>query len=634
MNSISDSTDYKEFCKIASNNQEVFNTFKVNPIYNGILEHVSFEQGLIYLQYLNKNYPDFLNIIDKFKKNDLFGSPIMYNYEGVGVISPTTLRYIKVLCDLKNIFGDLNGKKIIEIGVGYGGQSFILNQMFNLEDYTLVDLDDVLSLSSKYLTNHNISHRTLKIEDLNKLDEEFDLVISNYAYSEVSRELQDLYYDKIIKKSKNGYFTFNFISEMFGIDSYNYGDILNKFSEKKIKIMNEYPETFENNKILYFVQRESYSQVEQDLWVLDMLNNKKNGYFLDIGAFDGVKCSNTFILEKNYNWKGLLIEAQPETFSLLQKTRTNQCLNYAITDKTGEVKFDNFSYTGSKISNDGITVNSITFSDLFRLYNVPKVIDYMSLDIEGNEYTSLLKFPFSEYVCNLITVEHNLYIDGPENKNKLNNLLTSNGYVLYKENVMCDNNPFEDWYVHSSFLQMKSSQQKLMFNIGGYHELFTEQSKKICSESKIVLIEDNEDSWRNLHLRYESDKTIIPLHYLVSDKTDNFISYINTTKVNLNSLITIFGNPDLVRINTDSHFEVISGLSEKIGEICFRYKDENYEQINSTCLRLKDLGYTNFGYIIGDEYLKPEFFTTWESSEIHKHIKSGETQKRGFIWVN
>jgi len=52
MNSISDTNDYKEFCTIATQNDEVFKSFKINPTYNGILEHVSYEQGLLYLQYL------------------------------------------------------------------------------------------------------------------------------------------------------------------------------------------------------------------------------------------------------------------------------------------------------------------------------------------------------------------------------------------------------------------------------------------------------------------------------------------------------------------------------------------------------------------------------------------------------
>jgi hypothetical protein len=108
-------------------------------------------------------------------------------------------------------------------------------------------------LTNKYLQKLDVdNHRIINIDNISDLDEDFDLVISNYAYSELSRELQDLYYEKIIKRSKNGYFTYNFISELFNIDSYSKEEVFNKFSDKNLKVMNEYPNTFENNIILYF----------------------------------------------------------------------------------------------------------------------------------------------------------------------------------------------------------------------------------------------------------------------------------------------------------------------------------------------------------------------------------------------
>jgi FkbM family methyltransferase len=519
MNSISDTNDYKEFCTIATQNDEVFKSFKINPTYNGILEHVSYEQGLLYLQYLNNNFPEFIEKIELFKKNDLLGSPKTYIYENIGRISPTTLRYIKVLSDLKNLFGDLSGKKIIEIGVGYGGQCFILNQLFNIKEYVLVDLDEALLLSKKYLSNLGVEHRVLKIDEIDNLDEDFDLVISNYAYSELSRELQEIYYDKIIKKSKNGYFTFNFISDIFGINSFSYEEVVEKFSEKNLQILTEYPETFENNKIIYF-NSESHSQVKQDLWVLEMTKYKKGGFFLDVGAYDGVSFSNSYLLEKNYDWKGLLIEAHPDTFKRLCEYRNNICLNYAVTSQSGKVKFENFSYTGSKISENGeLIVDSINFIDIFKNNFVPKTIDYMSLDIEGGEYDALLSFPFEEYICNLMTIEHNLYIDGPEKKQMIIELLLSKGYVLYRENVECDGNPFEDWYVHNTFFVQKKFSQifsKLkidgVINIGQY--TIEKKEMFLTSTDKIICIEPSD---RKTDISIEEY-----YNFFVSDKEDMY----------------------------------------------------------------------------------------------------------------
>jgi hypothetical protein len=252
MRSISDRREYKDICKNAAENENVFSNFKNNFHYNAILEHVSPEQGSLYLNYLEKNFPEYIEDLEKFKMNDRYGNAKLSEYTQIGSISPSTLRYIKVLSDLKNLMGDLNGKKIIEIGPGYGGQCFILSQFFKDLDYFLVDMEESLSLSHKYLDKLDVKHQIIKPEEVENLEEEFDLVISNYAYSEVDRNFQDRYWEKIIKKSKMGYFTLNFVSDIFGINSYNLDEIKSIFSDKKYSILEESPKTFENNIILYF----------------------------------------------------------------------------------------------------------------------------------------------------------------------------------------------------------------------------------------------------------------------------------------------------------------------------------------------------------------------------------------------
>lgn len=193
----------------------------------------------------------------------------------------------------------------------------------------------------------------------------------------------------------------------------------------------------------------TYSQAGQDIWVLETLQNKKNGFFLDVGAYDGVKYSNSYILEKDYSWNGLMIEAHPCNFENIKKIRTSILAPYAISDENGTVIFEDDCGTGSKVSKGkGFEVPTITFEKLFELYDVPEIIDYISLDIEGYEYKSLTKFPFNKYKCRLLTVEHNLYVDGPTNKNNIRNILEQNGYTLEIENVSHQGLPFEDWYVN------------------------------------------------------------------------------------------------------------------------------------------------------------------------------------------
>jgi hypothetical protein len=206
--SLTDTGDYVELCHLASWNTEIFSTFRSNTVYNEVLEHATYEQGLEYL----KEIPT-VECFEEFKKNDLYGSPRLYTYSGIGDISPTTLRYIKVLYDLEREFGSLENYRVFEIGVGYGGQCRLCCSYFNLKEYVLFDLPPVLSLTQRYLYFFPIKTR-LRFETLNECshDEDVDLVVSNYAFTEIKRDIQEVYIEKIIKRSKRGYITYNEIS--------------------------------------------------------------------------------------------------------------------------------------------------------------------------------------------------------------------------------------------------------------------------------------------------------------------------------------------------------------------------------------------------------------------------------------
>ena len=187
-----------------------FSVFKRNRHYQAILEHVTRDQGARYLEIVKRDSPELLQKIELFKDNDIVGSPVVFDYPDAGVISPTTLRYIKVASDLKNLFGNEIGNHIVEIGVGYGGQALINDRAFNIMEYELFDLPPVLSLVSKYLESH-ILKCAYKTSTLNQKtgNDTYDLVISNYAFSELPSCLQMKYIEKIISKSKKGYLTMN-----------------------------------------------------------------------------------------------------------------------------------------------------------------------------------------------------------------------------------------------------------------------------------------------------------------------------------------------------------------------------------------------------------------------------------------
>ena len=103
--------DYIRVCQEASCNDIVFANFKRDNDYRQVLEHATYEHGLAYLEVIKNDYPYLIDLIDKFATNDNYGFPFTYEYDGM-FMSPTTLRYIKVLGDLNKLF-ELEGKDII-----------------------------------------------------------------------------------------------------------------------------------------------------------------------------------------------------------------------------------------------------------------------------------------------------------------------------------------------------------------------------------------------------------------------------------------------------------------------------------------------------------------------------------------
>jgi hypothetical protein len=213
--SISDNQIYPDFCAKASLDSKVFNNFKREYIYNRILEHATEQDGHSYIKKINTNNKTLLNETNTavFKQNDLWGNPRVFNYPGIGKIAPSTLRYVNVYEDLLRLFQDLNDFKIAEIGVGYGGQCRIINSVSKTKKYTLVDLKKVLMLTQTYLDKFALD-TFIDYKTMNELNQEavYDLVISNYAFSELPGVIQDVYLKKVILNSKRGYITFNNIN--------------------------------------------------------------------------------------------------------------------------------------------------------------------------------------------------------------------------------------------------------------------------------------------------------------------------------------------------------------------------------------------------------------------------------------
>jgi hypothetical protein len=242
--SISDNFYYPSIVSEAVSNEDVFTIFKSHPLYTPILEHVSYEDGLSYLSIIENEYNFLLENFEKYKTNDTIGTPIKHEYK-YGEMSPTTLRYIKVMGDLVNYFGNLDGLDVVEIGCGYGGQCKIIFDTYNVKSYTLIDLPNVLELTKKYLLSLNIDISNILFKDISQLtdNEKYDLFISNYAYTECIDEIREIYTNKILYKSKMGYLTANMLPLEI-LDN----EIMNKI-ERSFKVK-EVPHTGDGNVII------------------------------------------------------------------------------------------------------------------------------------------------------------------------------------------------------------------------------------------------------------------------------------------------------------------------------------------------------------------------------------------------
>jgi hypothetical protein len=177
--------------------------------YREIVETVTYQQGQECLERITKLGPLPATDFSKFFQNDSVGMPTKFRYPQVGRISPTTLRYISIALELKKLFGEnLNGG-FVEIGAGYGGQAAVLMEFFQITEYGIYDLEQVQELTLKFLNQLGKS-KSLSLRSLSDNSEErWDIVISNYAFSELPAELQKEYVEKVLNKSERGYLIMN-----------------------------------------------------------------------------------------------------------------------------------------------------------------------------------------------------------------------------------------------------------------------------------------------------------------------------------------------------------------------------------------------------------------------------------------
>jgi FkbM family methyltransferase len=231
----------------------------------------------------------------------------------------------------------------------------------------------------------------------------------------------------------------------------------------KLLSLQQYPKDIEkilnltDEKIINFikVKNKSKAELKQDLFVLLELNFKKNGFFVEFGATNGFSDSNTYLLEKEFKWSGILAEPNKIFYRKIKLNRSCYIENSCIYNSTGnfvnfvETRNPNLStidlfknYDFHKKDRKKLKtykVRTISLIDLLKKYNAPKIIDYLSIDTEGSEFEILKNFDFNLYTFKVITVEHNFN----SYRKKIYDLLTNQGYK--RKYIGLSN--WDDWYV-------------------------------------------------------------------------------------------------------------------------------------------------------------------------------------------
>ena len=185
-------------------------------------------------------------------------------------------------------------------------------------------------------------------------------------------------------------------------------------------------------------------QAEQDKFVLTILKNKRNGFFVELGSQHPINNNNTYILENQYDWKGIMVEYDANWLNEYKAHRENSI----------------------HIINDA---QNIDYKSLFLINNVPNNIDYLQIDLDvdnSSTLNTLIKIDeqlLNEYKFATITFEHDIYSSDNNNdiwaitKQKSREIFTNRGYILLFPDVQLSSNSsyrgkqcgaFEDWYVH------------------------------------------------------------------------------------------------------------------------------------------------------------------------------------------
>jgi len=203
-------------------------------------------------------------------------------------------------------------------------------------------------------------------------------------------------------------------------------------------------------------------QLLQDEWIAEQVfPGLTDGYFLDVGAYDGKSISNTLELEK-VGWNGICIEPSPVHYPGVVANRKCHHINVAISSSSGMKDYTSVhtrkhgGYSSlteinkvrqhfPDLSEEHITrsiVQCKTLEQVLIDFDAPEYIHYMSLDVEGSELECLKSCDFSKRRFGALTIEHNRI---PDHRRAIRTFMQEQGYLLARQVE------FEDWFLSCEF---------------------------------------------------------------------------------------------------------------------------------------------------------------------------------------
>lgn len=204
----------------------------------------------------------------------------------------------------------------------------------------------------------------------------------------------------------------------------------------------------------------SRGEIFQDIFAALCLERQGPGFFVEFGATDGVSGSNTWLLEKELGWSGIVAEPGRGWHSRLIRNRsctiqtdcvwteTGRQLEFTQADEAGLSTLSAYvgkdSHAQRRAHGQTYMVQTVSLHDLLTRCNAPRSIDYVSIDTEGSEFDILSHFPFGSWDISVLTVEHNFR----EDRVALHELMRANGFVHVLEPL----SKFDDWYVAARLL--------------------------------------------------------------------------------------------------------------------------------------------------------------------------------------